>query len=200
MLLTLLPVSLRVKVIAVAGGVELDPAYSPTAFGRSCFHPMTEIAAGPRAANMAFAALRSPLKTALPAETLLEAGAPEATADLRHLPAGVLPSKSGMDRGMPEAQGLRHRLSSLLAFEGCPCRCLGRDERAGMAGPGSAMLKSRAARAYVVHGGQGFRSTDLTDGKTSDEPADWIQKMIAGRAVEYRFAVEAAVELPGDDA
>jgi hypothetical protein len=54
---------------------------------------------------------------------------------------------------------------------------------------------ARRAHSRVVHSGQGFRSTELTDGKTSDEPADWIQKMIAGRATEYRFAVETAVEL-----
>jgi len=51
---------------------------------------------------------------------------------------------------------------------------------------------ARRCHDRVVSSGKGFRSTELTEGKVSNEPADWIQKMIAGRSVEYRFAVEAA--------
>lgn len=56
---------------------------------------------------------------------------------------------------------------------------------------------ARRTHNRVVKSGQGFRSTELLEGKVSDEPADWIQKMIAGRSAEYRFAVEAAGELAG---
>ena len=51
---------------------------------------------------------------------------------------------------------------------------------------------ARRCHDRVVSPGKGFRSTELTEGRVSKEPADWIQKMIAGRSVEYRFAVEAA--------
>ena len=51
---------------------------------------------------------------------------------------------------------------------------------------------ARRCHDRVVSSGKGFRSTELTEGKVTKEPADWIQKMIAGRSVEYRFAVEAA--------
>ena len=54
---------------------------------------------------------------------------------------------------------------------------------------------ARRCHDRVVSSGKGFRSTELTEGKVSMEPADWIQKMIAGRSVEYRFAVEAAVAM-----
>ena len=63
---------------------------------------------------------------------------------------------------------------------------MGRNQRAEIA---------RRCHARVVSSGKGFRSTELTEGKVSKEPADWIQKMIAGRSVEYRFAVEAAVAM-----
>lgn len=56
---------------------------------------------------------------------------------------------------------------------------------------------ARRTHNRVVKSGQGFRSTELGEGKVSDEPADWIQKMIAGRSAEYRFAVEAADEMAG---
>ena len=51
---------------------------------------------------------------------------------------------------------------------------------------------ARRCHDRIVSSGKGFRSTELTEGKVSKEPADWIQKMIAGRSAEYRFAVEAA--------
>ena len=54
---------------------------------------------------------------------------------------------------------------------------------------------ARRAHNRVVKSGQGFRSTELNEGKASDEPADWIQKVIAGKAAEYKFAVEAAIKL-----
>jgi hypothetical protein len=54
---------------------------------------------------------------------------------------------------------------------------------------------ARRCHERVVSSGKGFRSTELTEGKVSKEPADWIQKMISGRSAEYRFAVEAAVAM-----
>jgi hypothetical protein len=35
---------------------------------------------------------------------------------------------------------------------------------------------ARRTHSRVVSSGQGFRSTELNEGKASDEPADWIQK------------------------
>jgi hypothetical protein len=54
---------------------------------------------------------------------------------------------------------------------------------------------ARRCHDRVVSSGKGFHSTELTEGKVSKEPADWIQKMISGRSAEYRFAVEAAVAM-----
>ena len=59
---------------------------------------------------------------------------------------------------------------------------------------------ARRTHNRVVRSGQGFRSTELNDGKASDEPADWIQRMIAGSSADYRFAVDAAVDLQGERA
>jgi len=54
---------------------------------------------------------------------------------------------------------------------------------------------ARRIHDRVLKSSQGFRSTELHEGRASDEPADWLQKMIAGRAMEYKFAVEVAREL-----
>ena len=51
---------------------------------------------------------------------------------------------------------------------------------------------ARRCHDRVVCSGQGFHSTELTEGKPSKVPADWIHKIIAGRASDYRFVVEAA--------
>ena len=51
---------------------------------------------------------------------------------------------------------------------------------------------ARRCHKRVVAGDLGFQSTELTEGRTSTEPGDWIQKVIAGRAKGYGFAHEAA--------
>jgi hypothetical protein len=133
---------------------------------------------------------------ALPAETLPEAGS-QVTADLRHPFQRVsYQARAAWIEECLKRKGYAtgsHRYLLLKAVLVAVWEEMNAPEWQGRKLSNAEI--ARRAHSRVVHSGQGFRSTELTDGKTSDEPADWIQKMIAGRATEYRFAVETAVEL-----
>ncbi|GHC93141.1 hypothetical protein [Novosphingobium pokkalii] len=188
------------QVIAVAGGVELDPRLfsdrlwplfmSPDDHDRS---RATCREYGYRGAEITVEEI------ALPAEPLLEASALKATADLRH-PFQRVPYQSRAEwigeclkRKGYAAGSYRHSLLQAVLVAVW-------EEMNAPEWHGRKLNNAEVARRThnrVVRNGQGFRSTELNEGKASDEPADWVQKMIAGRSVEYRFAVDAAGDLGG---
>jgi hypothetical protein len=191
------------QIIAVAGGVELDPRLFTDRLWPLLFSPDDQDRSRATCREYGYRGAEITVEEiALPAETLLEAGAPEATADLRHPFQRVsYQARAAWIEECLKRKGYAtgsHRYLLLKAVLVAVWEEMNAPEWQGRKLSNAEI--ARRAHSRVVHSGQGFRSTDLTDGKTSDEPADWIQKMIAGRAVEYRFAVEAAVELPGDDA
>jgi hypothetical protein len=82
------------KIIAVAGGVELDPRLFEDRLWPLLFSPDDQDRSEPRAANMATAALRSPLKRLHCRRKPCGGWRQEATADLRH-PFQRVPTKQG---------------------------------------------------------------------------------------------------------
>ncbi|MDK4806516.1 MAG: hypothetical protein OC190_08200 [Novosphingobium aromaticivorans] len=189
------------QVIAIAGGVELDPRLFADRLWPLMFSPDDHDRS--RAACREFSYHGAEITVediASSAETLAGAGAQDAEPDLRH-PFQRVPYQSRaawieecLKRKGYAAGSYRHSLLQAVLVAVW-------EEMNVPEWQGRKLNNAEVARrthSRVVSSGQGFRSTELNEGKASDEPADWIQKMIAGRATEYKFAVEAAVELGGN--
>jgi hypothetical protein len=158
------------KIIAVAGGVELDARLFEDRLWPLLFSPDDQDRSRLCAANMATAALRSPLKRLHCRRKLCRRLAPRSdSGSSPPLPAGAIPSKGGMDRGVPEAQRLRGRLYR-HSFTGVLAVW---EEMNAPEWQGRKLNNAEIARRAhnrVVKSGQGFRSTELNEGKASDEP------------------------------
>lgn len=186
------------QIIAIAGGVELDPRLFVDRLWPLLLSPDDQDRNRGVCREFGYHGAEITVdEIALTVENLPEAGAEEATADLRH-PFQRVPyqSRTAWIEECLKRKGYAtgtHRYLLLKAVLLALWEEMNAPEWQGRKLSNAEI--SRRAHSRVVHSGQGFRSTELTDGKTSDEPADWIQKLIAGRAAEYKFALEAAVEL-----
>lgn len=186
------------QIIAIAGGVELDSRLFADHLWPLLLSPDDQDRS--RAACREFGYRGAEItvdEIALTVETLPEAGAEEVTADLRH-PFQRVPyqARAAWIEECLKRKGYAtgsHRYLLLKAV--LPAIW---EEVNALEWQGRKLNNAEIARRThnrVVKNGEGFRSTELNEGKASDEPADWIQKLIAGRAAEYKFAVEAAVEI-----
>lgn len=191
------------RIIAVAGGVELDPRLFEDRLWPLLLSPDDQDRSRAVCGEYGYHGAEIAVdEIALTVETLPEADAGEVTADLRH-PFQRVPYQSRaawieecLKRKGYAAGSYRHALLQAVLVAVW-------EEMSAPEWQSRKLNNAEIARRThnrVVSSGQGFRSTELNEGKASDEPADWIQKMIAGRAAGYKFAVEAAVDLPGDDA
>lgn len=191
------------QVIAAAGCFELDPRLFADHLWPPLFSPDDQDRSRAACREYGYRGAEITVEEiALAEETLLEAGAQEAAADLRH-PFQRVPYQARaawieecLKRKGYAAGSYRHAL--LQAVLVAVWEEINAPEWQGRKLNNAEI--ARRTHSRVVGSGQGFRSTELNEGKASDEPADWIQKMIAGRAAEYKFAVEVAVDFPGDDA
>lgn len=192
------------RIIAVAGGVELDPRIFEDRLWPLLFSPDDQDRNRAACREYSYRGAEITVEEiALPAETLPEADSQEAKADLRH-PFQRVPYQSRtawieecLKRKSYAVGSYRHSLLQAVLVAVW-------EEMNAPEWQGRKLSNAEIARRThnrIVHSGQGFRSTELTDGKTSDEPADWIQKMIAGRSADYKFAVDSALKMgsSGDD-
>jgi hypothetical protein len=186
------------KIVAVAGGVELDPRLFADHLWPLLFSPDDQDRSRARCREYGYRGAEVTVEEiALPAETLPEASSQEVTADLRH-PFQRVPYRAMtvwiedcLKRKGYAAGSYRHSLLQAVLISVW-------EEMNAPEWQGRKLNNAEIAprtHSRVVSSGQGFRSTELNEGKASDEPADWIQKLIAGKAAEYKFAVEAAAEI-----
>ena len=183
------------QIIAVAGGVELDPRLFADRLWPLLLSPDDRDRSraacreyGYRGAEITFEEI------ALPAETLPETGPRDKAPDLRH-PFQRVPYQA---RAAWIEECLRRKGYAAGSYRNVLLQAVLVAVWEEMNAPewqGRKLNNAEIARRThnrVVRSGQGFRSTELNEGKASDEPADWITKLIAGRSVEYRFAVDVA--------
>lgn len=188
------------QIIAIAGGVELDPRLFADGLWPLLLSPDDQDRSRAACREYAYSGAEITVEEIpLSVETLPEVGPQEAVQDLRH-PFQRVPYQARaawieecLKRKGYAAGSYRHSLlqAVLLAVW---------EEMNAPEWQSRKLNNAEIARRThnrVVKSGQGFRSTELNEGKASDEPADWIQKLIAGRSAEYRFAADVADSLAG---
>ncbi|WDF73037.1 hypothetical protein [Novosphingobium sp. KACC 22771] len=188
------------QIIAVAGGVELDPRLFSDRLWPLLLSPDDQDRSRGACREYGYRGAEITVEVCVAeVETLLEARQQETAPDLRH-PFQRVPyqARAAWIEECLKRKGYAagsYRQSLLQAVLLAVWEEMNAPEWRGRK-LNNAEIARRTHRR-VVSSGQGFRSTELNEGKASDEPADWIQKLIAGRSAEYRFAADVADSLVG---